>query len=260
MNRKLILIANNGPHDNYLPAVTLDIQNYRRYFTLPEGGAWDSLEIKIFDNNCTINSLQKLINNIPAGNYVQIVFCGHGYALDNEDTVLELNPNKEEECKVSTIGNWLCDKSALLIADSCRKVYIRKREQVFDSIEKAFSLNEDYDYSYRHICRRAFDNQLERLPAGYFATGFACSLGECAHDDDNVGGYYSTCLLDNAIEHINKEKSVQHITNAIGMFSRTHDEIIDSVNRISNVYYQEDQHPNRKLGASIPFYIVPSKL
>lgn len=37
--RRLILIANNGGTDNYLPAVSLDMKHYRDYFSSPEGGA-----------------------------------------------------------------------------------------------------------------------------------------------------------------------------------------------------------------------------
>lgn len=38
ITRKLILIANNGAKDHFLPAVTLDMQHWRSYFTSLEGG------------------------------------------------------------------------------------------------------------------------------------------------------------------------------------------------------------------------------
>lgn len=248
------MIANNGNKDNYLRGVSLDIKHYRQYFTSAEGGAWESYEIEPFDNNATVEKLRKYIDSTKTFiDYYQIVFCGHGYALDDNDTILELSP--EHDCSVSVIRKMLRGKLCLLIADCCRKVYPHNT-YIQDNISaRLFSLRESSESAYKETCRRIFNRAIENLKnifsSGYFAEAYSCSLGECAHEDDANGGYYTYLLLNRALADI-KNKNEE-----VGYFSLVHDPICPKVNEMSVRDYNESQHPQRHKGGYIPFYVVP---
>lgn len=266
ITRRLILIANNGAKDNFLPAVTLDMQHWRSYFTSPEGGAWRDYEIKFYDNNCTKEILYKYITDNLFVDIWQIIFCGHGYAQRYAngfiETILELSP--ENECSVSIIKEWLCKKRCLLIADSCRKV-CHKSNKVFDNLNTCMQqkkLAESDNEQYLKVCRELFVEHAFGDGKPYFVEGYATSLNECAHDDDGTGGYYSSCLILKAMEKIESEKtrlnsSLGSRKPIFGIFSNIHDAIIEIVNSISMSEYNEPQHPNRKNGVRWPFYLIP---
>lgn len=265
ISRKLILIANNGTKSNYLPAVTLDIKHYRDYFKSPEGGAWEDEDIKFFDNNCTEASLHDYIH-LRTG-YIkvwQIVFCGHGYAKENGDSVLELSP--DNDCEVSKIKSWLVGCCSLLITDSCRKI-CRNQNRVFDSVNESIQrrmFSETASPAYRAACRNIYLSEAYRPNSTYFAEGYACSLDECAHDDDQTGGFYSSALLHQACKEIESKKGgrrsiLSQDKHIVGKFGAVHDQIIDVVNNISLHENGESQHPHRELGNQWPFYVIPSE-
>lgn len=265
VDRRLILIANNGTKDKYLPAVTLDIKHYRTYFKTAEGGAWEDNEIKFYDNNCTERDLRNYIQARTGFVKVwQIVFCGHGYANDKGDSVLELSP--DNDCEISKVKGWLKGCCTLLIADSCRKIYHTGHE-ISDSLNESlerrmFSATESPVY--RAACRRLYESEAYRPNITYFVEGYACCLNECAHDDDNTGGFYSSALLRQACNEIEAKKGgrmsvLSRNLPIVGKFSSVHDSIVETVNNISLQQYGDPQHPNRNLGFYWPFYVIPTE-
>lgn len=264
--RKLVLIANNGTKDNFLPAVTLDIKHWKQYFSSAEGGAWESNEITEFYNDCDKTTLKDYIQQFDKVNVWAIVFCGHGYAKQTAngtiETILELSPGNE--CKVSSIKNWLQNKQSIIIADSCRKVYpvVSTLVNITDMLPIQRMLSESSEKTYRKACRQIFLKNAYRNGRTYCVEGYAASLGECAHDDDRKGGYYSTSLMLEGLNCISKLKGnrkniLSSNKEIVGSFSSVHDQVIERVNSLSVTTYNEPQHPTREKGNYWPFYVIP---
>ena len=221
MNRKAILIFNNGGPSNYLPGVEIDKSNYLKFLKSAEGGAWEDSEIKVYDNSCDKELLLAYINFIrltePIG-YWLIIFSGHGYVNAQNETILELSPGKE--CSIQEIKKSTDNTRRLLIVDSCRLVI----HSISESLKRERELFSDMTPGalYRERCRDLYMDQLEKVYSPSFNVAYAAEYNQCAKDDDTTGGYYSGELLNAASSLISDRKSSYHYYDYVASFMDVH--------------------------------------
>lgn len=221
MKRRAILIFNDGGPSNYLPGVKIDKANYLKFLKSAEGGAWEDSEIMVYDNNCDRALLLAYINmyrqSVQTG-YWLIIFSGHGYVNDQNQTILELSPGKE--CSVDDIEKATEYTRRLLIADSCRKVY----HAITDSLKRERKLFSETTSTstYRQRCKELYMNQLEKVYKDSFNAAYAAEYNQCANDDDTTGGYYSGELLKAASTMIEGRKASYHADDFVGVYEAIH--------------------------------------
>lgn len=221
MKRRAILIFNDGGPSNYLPGVKIDMANYLKFLKSPEGGAWEDSEIKVYDNDCNKDLLLAYINAFRLAEntgYWLIIFSGHGYVNSQNETILELSPDKE--CSVNDIKAATQYSRRLLIADSCRKVY----HAITDSLKRELKLFSDTTSSstYRQRCKDLYMNQLDKVYKDSFNAAYAAEYNQCANDDDTTGGYYSSELLKAASTLIEGRKASYHADDFVVVYETIH--------------------------------------
>ena len=221
MKRRAILIFNDGGPGNYLPGVKVDKENYLKFLKSPEGGAWEDNEIKVYDNDCNRTLLLAYINAYrltEMTEYWLIIFSGHGYTNDQDETILELSPG--EECSVNDIKNATDNARRLLIADSCRLVI----RTITDSLKRERKLFSDTrpGEAYRLRCKELYMNQLEKVYRDSFNAAYAAEYNQCANDDDITGGYYSGELMKAASTMIEGRKGSYHADDFVASFETVH--------------------------------------
>lgn len=206
MNRRLIMIINDGGKENHLPGVAIDKANYLDFFHLPEGGLWDDSEIQLYENNATKSLLGSYILQCrmqPGGlDYLVIVFCGHGYSDAYGMPCFELSP--ENEVSLREIQEMTRNTRCLMIADSCRSV-VQLAEGGQIRKQSIFSADRNGSH-YRVECRSIYDEVFKRIGIGSFCIGLAASFRQTANEDDQCGGYYSYALLSSAKQVIECKK------------------------------------------------------
>ena len=254
ITRKAILIFNDGGPDNYLPGVKLDRANYLGFLKSPEGGAWEDNEIMVYDNNCTRATLQTYIDTYRRAEgvgYWLIIFSGHGYTNDNDQTILELSPG--DDCLVQDIKNATDYSRRLLIADSCRTVI----HAITDSLKRErrlFSTIARHD-EYRDRCRALYMTQLEGVYGNTFNVVYATANNQAANDDDTTGGYYTFELLHAAQACIEGAKATNRDNDYVASIERIHTIAAEAVNSKTN----GGQTPSAEghFLRWIPFVVVP---
>lgn len=221
MKRRAILIFNDGGPSNYLSGVKVDKTNYLKFLKSAEGGDWEDSEIMVYDNDCNKDLLLAYINAFRLAEkteYWLIIFSGHGYTNDQDETILELSPGRE--CSVNEIKKATNCSRRLLIADSCRLV-IRTITDSLKRERKLFS-NVSVGYTYRARCRELYMNQLEKVYKDSFNAAYAAEYNQCANDDDVTGGYYSFELLNAASTMIEGRKAAYHVDDFVVSFGKIH--------------------------------------
>lgn len=252
MNRRLILIANEGGEKNKLPGVAIDMGHYHKFFQRPEGGAWQKQEIQLMINYSSAIFLHDYIINaidLQQVNYFLIVFCGHGYVNANDDTVLCMKDGSEV-C-VSELKTWVRYTPCTLIADCCREketidnVQELIREELFS--DTVMQLDEN-------SCRRTYNRILETLPPESFHEVYATKIGECAGDSDTLGGFYSYNLLKSADDE-KKRLIAGYLQSGINIASlaQVHDAAYPNVVKTR----KGKQHPCKSNNTDrIPFVVI----
>lgn len=133
MNRKMLLIANPGPPDDpehYCEGVNVDVQAYLDFFHSPLGGSWYEFEIKVLKYpSCA--EVRSALTELRRADYSMIVFCGHGYSNQYDETILELS--KDEELPASELRGPCAKRSIIL--DCCRKKWAPIKEPLIGSPE-----------------------------------------------------------------------------------------------------------------------------
>ena len=205
MNRRLILIFNDGGKANHLKGVSIDKAGLIDHFISAEGGAWEEREMHVFNNDCTKKKLVDFISSNKKSkiDYWVIVFSGHGYAT-HMDTYLELSPYND--CGINDIRKMLNDNKCLLIADSCRVLINEAVENSAVRRDRLFSSLTD-STAYRRRCKDLYDKAWDSVCIGSFNAGFAASLGQAANDDDQRGGYYIEGILNAANSMVNSTRN-----------------------------------------------------
>ena len=194
MNRKMLLIANPGPPDDpehYCEGVNVDVQAYLDFFCSPLGGGWYEFEIKVLKYpSCA--KVRSALTELRWADYSMIVFCGHGYSNQYDETILELR--KDEELPASELRGP-CAKRTIIL-DCCRKKWAPIKEPLMES--RAFELSHAKGLSLPEA-RRFYEEKIAAADSGLVVM-YACALGEVAGDDSQKGGYYSYSLRRAALE------------------------------------------------------------
>ena len=256
MQRKAILIFNDGGVGNYLPGVEKDREGYLSFLKSPEGGAWDDDEMRIFNNDCTKAILLNYISfwkNLSKDNigYWLIIFSGHGYATEDGQTVLELSPGNDcsiEDIKIATDGS-----RRLLIADSCRSVLTEAQDSLKREL-KLFSAAQPGD-AYAKRCKDLYMRNLEDVFYNTFNATYAAALNQVANDNDAIGGYYSHELLKAAKSIITSIKTSRLYSDHMASIKDVHRIASAEVNKRSG----GEQTPvaTGLYLDKIPFIVVP---
>lgn len=194
MNRRLLIMTNDGGTADFLAGVATDMDNYLHFFQSDEGGAWEDEEIYVPQTSkLTVRTFASYVQRQTCHiDYWLIVFCGHG-GLDNKGRtffVLSEKENLYEQDLFALMGNSRC----LLIADSCRTIPIYEqggriaRQQMFSSTVR--------QSGYRERCRALYNSQIMRIPEGIHSKAYAASLFQASEDLGKAkGGCYSYNLL-----------------------------------------------------------------
>lgn len=252
MNRKLILIANDGGEEAHLPGVPIDMENYKEFFKSAEGGAWDEdNEIQKFIDFSSAVALHDYIMmaiDLYQVEYFLIVFCGHGYVNANNDTVLCMSDGSK--VTVSEVRTWVRYTPSTLIVDCCREKEEVDDAQLFEEAlfsETVMQLDEGK-------CKENYNRMLGLLPSGTFYEAYSTRIGERAGDTDTLGGVYSYNLLKCA-----EEKKLQLIADylnngeSIASLAEVHDDATPEVVKMR----KGNQHPCRSDNTDkIPFVVV----
>lgn len=252
MNRKLILIANEGDERDYLPGVSIDMKNYHDFFIRPEGGAWnEDKEIHSFIDTSSATFLHDYIMmeiEFQKIEYFMIVFCGHGYVNANNDTVLCMKDRSE--VTVSQLKTWVRYTPCTLIADCCRMKDIIDSAQLIE--ESLFS--DSCVHLDGEACKLAYNRCLGLLPSGTFYEAYSTRIGETAGDTDTVGGVYSYNLLKRADEEKQRLLAgrLQNGDN-VASLAQVHDEACPEVVKMRT----GRQHPCRSENTDrVPFVVI----
>lgn len=257
MNRRLILIFNEGGKTNRLAGVSKDRDALLRYFYSAKGGAWEDSETHVFFNDCTKSKLREHIQfwrNAGDIKYWVIVFSGHGYATIY-DTYLELSTN--QDCGVKEIQQMLFGHKCLLIADSCRTLLEETIEDAANSYERLFSSQTGTAY-YRSRCKQIYDNAWDSVNLNSFTAAFSASFGQASNDDSQSGGYYIEALIDSAKSCINtiqtlygaRKKPDEYVP-----FSAIHSAAFEKV--VSKSFGAQQPKVNGSCVTKIPFVVTP---
>lgn len=262
MNRRLIIITNDGGKEDFLAGVAVDRQCYINYFTSPEGGAWERNEMFIPSTNTCSPAMLYLYMLKQEGlrhvDYWLIVFCGHGGATPDGKTYFCFQKGKK--CFEEQILKFRTCSRILLIADSCRSLPEYREggtlEQRIYCCESVGS-----DDLYRDLCRNIYNEKVVQVPQGTVTKGYASAFTECAEEfDDGTGGYYSQSLITTAKAEIHDDlekraKTPLSFKTDIASFSWVHAQAKQRVVELSN----GRQNPTLIISrtSQLPFYVVP---
>ena len=214
MNRKLVIVSNAGSQKD-LPGIDNDVINYKRFFSLPEGGLWDFSNegdaVCFAINGIDADTFLEFLRNVSVSeqiDYWVIVFVGHGGSDPNKVDVLEICPEQKgvnSDCSIKQIRQAIGRNTrAVLITDCCR-VLIPAFESGGRITESLFSATSTEGEEYAANCLRLYNDSCMRVPVGAFFVAQSCSYGESA-DAYSKGGFYSFHLLDQAQKLIEEQK------------------------------------------------------
>lgn len=246
MNRIAIIIGYEGNTRNFLPGVSKDMANYKRFLQSNIGGAWEEDEI-ISSKSWTTPVLERVIDNLKANGieYFLIIFSGHGYAIKGVDTYLEFQNN--DDLALGTLQRWLQFNKSLIIADSCRKfIEIIEKAQASAQIRLFSDSHAVPRYKYRELYNKGIEG-LERYHNTFVASA---ALNECAEDTDQ-GGLFSKTLLDLASDIGNWS------TTGIYTIKALHPSVAEKVHVVSQGNQNPQIYPSSET-LSPPFVVKPS--
>ena len=114
-----------------MQGIDKDVENYVRYFSLPEGGLWDFSDdgdaICFETNSISADAFLSFLSDVAGSedvDYWLIVFSGHGGSGPNKVDVLEICPEQRDvisDCSVKEIRQAIGRNTrVVLITDCCR--------------------------------------------------------------------------------------------------------------------------------------------
>lgn len=210
LSRKALII---GAPDEKIPGVNIDIENLRKYFKSPIGGAWDDNEINTLISPSKIE-INKQIELLRSSDYSLIFFAGHGYhSVERNRTILHIN-------KSDTLDSLELRQGAqkhTLILDCCREPVIEQRVQkaMLESLSANFAQGQKLDATQ---CRLYFNNAISECNNGIVVMN-SCSIGETAGENESIGGYYTSSLIDSANEWAQNQLRTIDLTKQYSIFS-----------------------------------------
>lgn len=192
MKKKAFILGNM---DSNL-GVQKDIDDFTRFLTSLEGGAWNNSEIDIMKNPSK-SSLLDQINSYKDEKYDYFLFLfgGHGNTHNGKT---HFYPNSEHDYDISEDYFDKISNKQLSIFDCCRMTRqikshtLSTESAIFESAANYLS-REEVRKIY-HECLQSAVNQSLKL--------YSCSIDEYAQDDD--GGLYTQNLIRSAQQVSNK--------------------------------------------------------
>jgi caspase domain-containing protein len=245
--KRALLIANPGEQgaDNYAKGVYVDVRNYHRFLTSPEGGAWETGDIESMDRP-TRGEVQLKIAEFARYDYTFVMFSGHGwYSSVDNDRTLELR--KDE--RVSSRELLLHAKKRTLILDCCLVVH---HEPMLEKMGRMALFANQAGFRRapnREACRKLFLKEVENAPIGYVRIS-SCAIDERSWDDDNTGGRYNSSLMGCAEAWAEKQAQNPWVTDAVLNIAEAHEAAAAVTRRESNGV----QNPTIEKAKSGPYF------
>jgi hypothetical protein len=194
--KRALLICNPGePGDqNYCRGVYVDIKNYNRFLTSPEGGGWLTSEIEPPMERPTKGALRLKITELAHYDFTLIMFTGHGwYSSTDRDRVLILR--KDEE--IASLELCQYANKRIVVLDSCQVVHqeslMEKRAHMVCFAHEARIPRQ----ANMENCRKLYTKEIDAAPRGFIRT-FSCAINEKSIDNDETGGLYNSSLINSA--------------------------------------------------------------
>lgn len=194
IRRRVILIGDAGPRDNYLAGVDDDVSNMRAYLLSPRGGRWLPHEIKEVWYRTKAEILAS-VRSVEA-DYLFVYYSGHGsgqlvHTLRGAAWVLEC----KRWLELST-GERIADRDLinervprqLVICDCCRTSLGAKIGGIPEDME-GIAYTEDE----ANAARRWFDGYIRTSPAGRLIVHSTQNGMEAK--DSRDGGKFTLALL-----------------------------------------------------------------
>lgn len=189
MNRNALIVSNAGEPgaENYCEGVKRDVENYSSFLLSPNGGMWRASEIEKMDQPTKVAVRQK-IASLKDSDYLQLIFCGHGfYSVRRNSTIVELRKGEE----IDSIEFRGIAKKQTVILDCCREKHPDIPTTMMDSVMKAAR---NRPLISPEECRKIFNQEIAACSSGLVVL-HSCDEGETAGDDSKRGGYYSSSLV-----------------------------------------------------------------
>lgn len=195
VSRKALII---GSPDEEIPGVKDDVENLRGFLLSPVGGLWYDSEITTLINP-TAKDILAEIEILKRQDYSVVFFAGHGYhSNQRRNTILHINSQEV----LNSLELRLGAPKHTLILDCCRKRENEKK--ILKAVMENLSLEAARWQVLNPIeCRRYFDEEISLCDSGLVVMN-SCSIDETAGEEEFVGGYYTSSLLDSANEWAGK--------------------------------------------------------
>ncbi len=204
VTREAILIGSSGGFRelDYLPGVSVDLENYSRFLKSKAGGQWKEEEIIVLKKP-TIQELKQTIGK-SSPDYSFVVFTGHGFisSYDKEDKIYLRDGDVSIQELVTK------SHKQVIIIDTARKI-----ENPI-SMGESFGLN-SVERNEGMDTRNIFDEAIAVMPNGILLL-FSTQINSSSGDDKNLGGYFSFSFIKSGINWWNNNnKGILRINSAI---------------------------------------------
>jgi hypothetical protein len=200
LKRNALIISNPGEAnaENYCEGVKRDVENFTSFLLSPNGGMWRASEIEKMDRP-TKAAVRAKIATLKDSEYLQLIFCGHGYhSVSRDSTIVELRKGEE----IDSVEFRGLAKKQTLILDCCRQRHPDIPTVMMDSMMKAARSRPLINPA---ECRRLFNKKITDCSSGLVVL-HSCDEDETAGDDSKRGGYYSSSLLRASKEWASEEE------------------------------------------------------
>jgi hypothetical protein len=194
--RRALLISNPGEAGakNYCKGVYVDLQNYQRFLTSPEGGGWFSSEIEPMMDRPTKSALRSKVSEMAHYDFTLIMFTGHGwYSSTDNDRVLILRSGEE----IPSLELCQNANKRIVVLDCCQIVHqeslMEKRAHMVCFANEAGIPRQ----ANMENCRKLYTKEIDAAPRSCIRT-FSCGINEESTDNDETGGLYNSSLLNSA--------------------------------------------------------------
>lgn len=187
MKKHIWIIGNDDP----ACGVSVDVENYQKYFNSPRGGCWNNDEITI-SKDITLTDCRRIIRYFKAQNYDYFVlaFSGHGGIIRGTmDTQMCLTSDERNTISESEFAG--ISSRQLNILDCCRDYYSRTEMVKASNATVLTNSSSSID---RSRIRRLYENKIARSSRCLYSL-YACSPGECAKGSSGKGGYFTSALI-----------------------------------------------------------------
>lgn len=233
LRRKALIIHNHGTKSKYLHGVDHDVQNIPQFLKSDFGGAWEDYEITIAPNNCSVKWLEDFFmqhNGIV--DYYLLFFVGHGSYDPSIGPIYWLS--EEENISNLWLKRQVADTPTMLITDSC--YVIEKLQQ--GGIMESRTFSSQSAQNHRVKCKKAYNDQLRKLPRRSFTTASSVMPGEEAGENSEKGGYYIISLLE-ACHEIIKSDDAENAVYGIGFIHYIASKTVNQLSKGQQTPYLE---------------------